>query len=393
MISSIILAASVAVAAVFSGGQVTQDDLKADAFLQRAQRLDETLEQATEMAPVGSDAYTSAVRAIATTKILAAAAGERGFRADEAERNARDATRLIVLRKIFYLEQIAPRVRDARAVYLHQLQKAHAENPELCEVPGEYFFRYIFIGDPKSSTTPRWDDLETSALAVRKRLEAPGADFEKIARETSNSQPPENRGMLLGPVTSRGMESTRTQALEKAPLDGVSEPFKTNRGWMMVKMEKRTPQRMLSPEESSETLVMARKLRRFMPEAVETSVTLEAVGKYPLKIDEAALSSDPGAADKVVVESPLFTLKNGDIYDKVWKSVNPVPEPKDLLSGAGTVATRMTVARIAERDFVSRQQVYGDALKTIDEATAAAAEGTKKCRMGQGRSEAVCVVR
>ena len=118
---------------------------------------------------------------------------------------------------------------------------------------------------------------------------------------------------------------------------------------------------------------MAGKLRRFMPSAVETSVTIEALQRYPYKIDEASLSSDPGAADKVVVESPLFTLKNGDIYDAAWRGANPVPEEKDLLTGAGKTATRMTVARIAERDFVGRQKVYGDALKMIDEITAAAA--------------------
>lgn len=364
--------AAVAALATFSGGQVTTDDLRALAFLDRIQKVDEHLPEAIAAPARGSDEFTSAVRVMAHRRIAAAEARARGLRRSDAENAIAEIRRLAVLRKVFYLENTTHRVQEARADWHRMLERAHAANPDLCEVPGVYHFRYIFIGDPATTPT-RWAELESSATRVRRMLDEPGTDFGATARRFCNSLPADNRGALVGPLGSRGIETTRVEVLESLAVGGVSDPFRTNRGYMILKLEQRQPRRMMTPEESSETLVLGGRLERFMPELVDAVVTSETVAANPFRIIDGALSPEPADGDKVVVESRLFTLRNRDIYTPAWRAANPEAEWKDIHAAARLTAARHTLAELARRDYLTRQPVYQHALDMVEEMADAAA--------------------
>ena len=129
----------------------------------------------------------------------------------------------------------------------------------------------------------------------------------------------------------------------------------------------------MTPEESSETLVLGGRLERFMPELVDAVVTSETVAANPFRIIDGALSPEPADGDKVVVESRLFTLRNRDIYTPAWRAANPEAEWKDIHAAARLTAARHTLAELARRDYLTRQPVYQHALDMVEEMADAAA--------------------
>jgi hypothetical protein len=356
--------------ATFTSGSVTAADLEAQAFLDNARRLDEGLAAAVRAPQPGSDARTSQAQLIAYRRILAETAKQRGVRADGADAARAAFLRELTLYKVLYIESIAPAVEAERSQWRRELEQAHRTHPEECQVPGQYWFRYSFVGDPE--TTPAdWIRHEERARQVRRAL-AKGDDFTEVAKRLSDSLPAEDRGELVGPVLSSGIPADRVKVLEALDIGGISEPFRTNRGYMILKLERRVPKTMLTADQASATLVARGRLRRFRAEDALTSAHQALVAAYPVTFNEPAMSALRADGDTVIAESSLIRLRNADVYDDAFRKANPGAEDKELRAAARERALRATCAALAQRDHLHKQPVYGQAMRLLEEARLAA---------------------
>lgn len=356
--------------ATFRGGTVTVADLEAQAFLDGSRRLDEHLPDAIRIAAPGSDAHTSAARLIAFNRIVADKARTRGLKPDESVSQRASFLKELMLYKTLYIEWIAPRIVKARKQWSAALAAAHSAHKDECNVPGEYCFRYIFIGTPDKAPDD-FAPFEAKAKEVHRKI-VDGADFEKTAGEASNSEPAAERCNLVGPVSSKNMPPERERILEALAVGGVSQPFRTNRGYMILKLERRTPKTLMSAEEASATLIAAGHIRRFLPGEVVDASHRELLDAHPVAYNESAMSALTADAATVVAESDLFRLRNGEVFDSEFRMANPGAEPKDLRGAATEKALRATCAAIATRDHLHKAPVYSHALKLLEESALAA---------------------
>ena len=118
-----------------------------------------------------------------------------------------------------------------------QLQAAYNENPALYAEPEVVSARHILVlVKPKASATEQKAALE-KIKAIRKQVTTPGADFGKIASETSDDTASKSDGGNLG-VFQRGM---MVPEFEKAAFSlkvgEVSEPVKTEYGYHLIKVD------------------------------------------------------------------------------------------------------------------------------------------------------------
>jgi peptidyl-prolyl cis-trans isomerase C len=118
-----------------------------------------------------------------------------------------------------------------------QLKSAFAANPNLYAEPETVTARHILIlVKPNASAAEQQKALD-KIKAIRDRASAPGADFGKIAAETSDDTASKVDGGNLG-TFQRGM---MVPEFEKAAFDlkvgEISEPVKTQYGYHLIKVE------------------------------------------------------------------------------------------------------------------------------------------------------------
>lgn len=118
-----------------------------------------------------------------------------------------------------------------------QLQATYDENPALYAEPEVVSARHILVlVKPKASASEQKAALE-KIQAIRKQVTAAGADFGKIASETSDDTASKSDGGNLG-VFQRGM---MVPEFEKAAFSlkvgEVSEPVKTEYGYHLIKVD------------------------------------------------------------------------------------------------------------------------------------------------------------
>ncbi len=110
-----------------------------------------------------------------------------------------------------------------------------------------------------SSSRPGPEEIEKKreeAESVMKLARQPGADFAELARQYSEG-PSASRGGDLGTFPARRMVRPFADAAFAMQVGDISEPVRTRFGWHIIKVEDKTPARLIPFEEVREEIERA----------------------------------------------------------------------------------------------------------------------------------------
>lgn len=113
-----------------------------------------------------------------------------------------------------------------------ELATAYNENKAAFKLPKSWLLSQIYIADTKNG-----DSTETKKRldAILKQLDAPGADFESIARVTSDDRTSAANGGELGWLQENLIQPSIREALPSLKLNQISKPIRMEDGWHIIK--------------------------------------------------------------------------------------------------------------------------------------------------------------
>lgn len=118
-----------------------------------------------------------------------------------------------------------------------QLLATYKEDPSLYAEPEMVSARHILVlVNPKGSAAEKKAALE-KIQAIRKQVTAPGADFAKIASETSDDTASKADGGNLGGFQRGMMVPEFEKAAFSLKVGEISEPIKTEYGYHLIKVD------------------------------------------------------------------------------------------------------------------------------------------------------------
>lgn len=118
-----------------------------------------------------------------------------------------------------------------------ELKSAFAANPSQYAEPETVSARHILILAKSNASKEEQQKALERIKEIRKRVTAPGADFGKIAAETSDDTASKVDGGNLGKFQRGMMVPEFEQAAFSLKVGEISEPVKTEYGYHLIKVE------------------------------------------------------------------------------------------------------------------------------------------------------------
>jgi peptidyl-prolyl cis-trans isomerase C len=169
-----------------------------------------------------SELFKRMLDEVVDQKLLAAEAGRRKVEADPAVRRRLAADRERILGDALVQKLVDQAVNDSSVRGLYEEQRKLAKPAE------EFHARQIVQASEKD------------ADAIKKQL-ANGAAFETLAGERSIDAATRFNGGDLDYFTADSMPEAYGAALKTAKAGDIAGPFKTDAGWVILKLEDRRP--------------------------------------------------------------------------------------------------------------------------------------------------------
>jgi parvulin-like peptidyl-prolyl isomerase len=119
-----------------------------------------------------------------------------------------------------------------------QLKAAFAANPNLYAEPETVSARHILVLVKSDAPQAEQQKALDKIKGIRQRATAPGADFGKIAAETSDDPASKVDGGNLGTFQRGMMVPEFEKAAFSLKVGEISEPIKTQYGYHIIKVEK-----------------------------------------------------------------------------------------------------------------------------------------------------------
>ena len=155
--------------------------------------------------------------------LLAQEAQNRGLHLDAEAQRRLEAGRERILGNLLVESLVAREVTE------DAIRTMYAEQAELQQIDDEVNIRHILT------------ETEADAAAARARVVG-GEDFTTVAFEVSIDTPTRIEGGALGYVRPNDMGEPFASEIANTPTGEVSEPFESERGWHVIKVEdRRTP--------------------------------------------------------------------------------------------------------------------------------------------------------
>ncbi len=180
-------------------------------------------------APLNSEALDQFVRALLIQRlVLQQAATAKHDQKPEVIAQLR-RTQEAALAESYLREQSQP---AAEYPSQEELATAYNENKAAFKLPKSWLLSQIYIADTKNG-----DNTETKKRldAILKQLDAPGADFESIARVTSDDRTSATQGGELGWLQENLIQPSIREALPSLKLNQISKPIRMEDGWHIIK--------------------------------------------------------------------------------------------------------------------------------------------------------------
>lgn len=208
-----------------------------------------------------------------------------------------------------------------------------------------------------------------NAEAIIQRL-AEGADFAELARKYSQA---EVKGEVIGPLPSgiekgRGMLDALTKAAKDTPVGGITPVLRTPHGFTIMKIESRTPERVIPLEDAREAI--STQLRDEFRKTRENELNEELFSLPDLKIEYDTLARAPEIEDDaVVVRTGAQDFRWSDLERHWQRSVGSTSDRAAILAGVrghGGVRLAMAIAWARRHGVFEREgmKIKYDTMRT-----------------------------
>ena len=201
----------------------TLDDILPEAFAVVREATAQGLIGEGELLDANSDLFSKVLDEVVDQKLLAREAVRRGV-----DRSAAAQRRLAAARERILGDMVVEGAVD-RAITDNAVQALYQEQVKLNRRGEEFRARQIVAADP------------AAAAAIRKQL-ASGASFEGLAANRSIDAETRSSGGDLGYFTPDVMPTAYGAVLQEAKPGQLIGPFKSDNGWVILKIEDRRRQ-------------------------------------------------------------------------------------------------------------------------------------------------------
>lgn len=172
---------------------------------------------------LGHPEYQTVLDQLIDQRLMAQEAEARGLHLDPTARRRLEVARERVLGNLLVENLVAAEVTDER------IRQMYAEQVDLQQIDDEVRIRHILT------------DTKEEAEAARQRVLG-GEDFTTVAFDVSRDMQTRIEGGELGYVEPSRMGEPFTSMIGDTATGNVSEPFESDQGWHVIKVEdRRTP--------------------------------------------------------------------------------------------------------------------------------------------------------
>ena len=180
-------------------------------------------------APLNSEALDQFVRALLIQRLVLqqAATAKHDQKPEVIEQLRR--TQEAALAESYLREQSQP---VAEYPSQEEIATAYDENKASFKLPKSWLLSQIYIADTKNGGTT---ETKKRLDLILKQLDAPGADFESIARVSSDDRTSAAQGGELGWLQENLIQPSIREILPSLKLNQISKPIRMNDGWHIIK--------------------------------------------------------------------------------------------------------------------------------------------------------------
>ena len=209
--------------------------------------------------------FEAAVRDIALTRTLAAAAVEHGLDRDPETRRAIETARCRIL-----VDALKRSVADEIVVTEDEIRAAYETGRDRYTIPKKYRLFNIFLAFPENAGPGEKAAVRDRMEALQRRI-LEGADFSVVARSESDSQT-RYRGGLIGMVSLEQLRADVRKIVESLEPGSISEIVETGEGLTIFRCDRVREPRVWTFEEVRSGIETRHRRRK----AAEAWRTIEA---------------------------------------------------------------------------------------------------------------------
>ena len=180
-------------------------------------------------APLNSESLDQFVRALLIQRLVLqqAASAKHDQKPEVIEQLRR--TKEAALAESYLREQSQP---AAEYPSQEELTTAYNDNKASFKIPKSWLLSQIYIADTKNGDST---EAKKRLDVILKQLDAPGADFESIARINSDDRTSATQGGELGWLQENLIQPAIREVLPSLKLNQLSKPIRMEDGWHIIK--------------------------------------------------------------------------------------------------------------------------------------------------------------
>ncbi len=187
------------------------------------------------------------------------------------------------LRESIILSKLKRKIYDGTSASPEEIRETYASHKSEFVKPESIRARNIFIKGDRAATPDQ--DRAPRARIQAARAEAGKGDFAAVARKYSEGTNA-SAGGDMGEVTRRTpLMPDMIEILFKTPPGQISDPFRNDIGWHVVKVEGKTPAHQLTLEEATEPITRGIRIQKTEQEMAAMAARLWREGKVESRID------------------------------------------------------------------------------------------------------------
>ncbi len=275
------LRVNAAIAAVVNGEYILASEVELEAAAQGLLDSGERLE-------VDDPTFEDILEQLVDQKLLAQEALNRGLDQDESARHRLHAARERILGNILVEQLVAEEVDEKAILEMYDAQT------ELTQLSEEVLIRHIQV------------DTEAEARDLHNKLKS-GGEFAELAFNHSTDRRTSAEGGLIGYVLPEEMSDEFTREINRVAVGAVSQPFESELGWHILKVEDRRREEPPSLDELRPKIMqyltlseISKSIKRLRSRAEIQTITGQdpmTVFEEPLAPEEGNMTDDMGGGD------------------------------------------------------------------------------------------------
>jgi parvulin-like peptidyl-prolyl isomerase len=196
------------------------------------------------------------------------------------------------LRDSLVLSKLKKNVFDGTSATPEEVSSVYAANKQALLRPESVKARNIFI-KAATGATPEQESASKARISAAMEEARKGGDFAAVARKYSEAGNAAQGGDMGTVTRDTPLMPQMIRTLFATPPGQVSDPFRTEIGWHLVKVEEKLPPHQLTVEEAREPITRSIRLQKTEREMAALAARLWREGKVTSKL--AVTPEPPGA--------------------------------------------------------------------------------------------------